>query len=403
MSSYDVIVVGSRCAGASLAMLLARWGHRVLVLDRARFPSDTLSTHFLPPRATSLLESWGLLTPLMETGCPLIKTITLDVGPVAIRGHPDPHGGTDAMVCPRRRVLDHLLVTSVRDAGAEIREATTVKELLWQGDRVCGVRAAGADGREVKANAQLVIGADGLWSRVARETNAACYLAKESLSCVYYSYWANVPCDGVEFYRRAQRVILVFPTHDNLTCIYVGLPYNETSTFRANIEATYHATLESAPNLVDRVRAGQQVEPFKGTNKLPNFYRQSWGNGWALVGDAAYHRDPITGMGIGDAFLGAQLLGDAINQLLAGSKSAEVALSEYQAAFREQTQDVYDYTLRSAALLDPSPLMDFYNGISRSPQATRQLMNVMTGQKPHRTLFNALSIAQITAHTTSTA
>ena len=378
-------------------MLLARDGYRVLALDRARFPSDTLSTHFLPPRATSLLESWGLLARLAQTGCPAIASITLDVGPIAIRGRPDPVQGTSAMYCPRRRILDHLLVTAAQEAGAEIREATKVKGLVWQGDRVCGVRTNSSDRLEGNEYAQIVVGADGLWSSVAREVGAPVEAEKASLTCGYYAYWANVPSDGVEFFRRAERVILVFPTHDNLTCIYVGVPYRETAKYRENIAATFLATVDRIPNLSDRVRAGEQVETYKGTNKLPNFYRQSWGNGWALVGDAAYHKDPITGMGIGDAFLGAQLLASALGRALAGTESLETTLAGYQLAFRQQTRDVYHYTLRSAELLDPDPLMDFYRGVERDQDATRQLMNILAGTLPHRALFNARTIAQISA------
>ena len=192
-------------------------------------------------------------------------------------------------------------------------------------------------------------------------------------------------------------MILVFPTHDNLTYIYVEAPFGETTKYREDVAATNLATLDRIPNLFNRVRAGEQVETFKGTNKLPNFYRQSWGNGWAVVGDAAYHRDPITGMGIGDAFLGAQLLASALGQALAGTKSFVAAMAEYQYALRQQTQDIYHYTLRSAELTDPDPLMDFYRGVQRDQNATRQLMNVLTGTLSHRTLFNARTIAQLSA------
>lgn len=395
MARYDVIVVGSRCAGASLSMLLARQAYRVLAIDRARFPSDTMSTHFLPPRTTAMLASWGLLGRLSATGCPLIETIILDVGPIKIRGQPDAVAGTNAMYCPRRRVLDNLLVLAAREAGAEIREETTVRELIWDDNRVCGVRTTHTAGAEATEYATIVVGADGLWSRVAREVDAQTHDEHASVSCVYYAYWANVPTDGVEFYRRANLVVLVFPTHDNLTCIYVGLPYSDTAKYRADIRATYLTALDCVPELADRVRAGEQVEQFKGTNKLPNFYRQSWGQGWALLGDAAYHRDPITGMGIGDAFLGAQLLADAIDSAFSKRDTIETALANYQLELRRRTQDLYDYTIRSAQLLDPAPLMPFYDGVSRDQDATRHLMNVLTGTVSFRTLFNPANIARI--------
>jgi 2-polyprenyl-6-methoxyphenol hydroxylase-like FAD-dependent oxidoreductase len=378
-------------------MLLARNGHRVLSVDRASFPSDTLSTHFLPPRTTALLSQWGLLDRLTATGCPLIESITLDFGPVKIRGQPDAVAGTSAMFCPRRRILDHLLVSAAREAGAEIRERTTVREVIWRNQRVCGIRAADANGHESEHEAAIVVGADGLWSRVAREVGARPEMQHASLSCAYYAYWSKVPTDGVEFYRRAGKVILVFPTHDDLACIYVGLPIGETSAYRADIRSTYLATLEVAPSLAARVKLGHQVESFRGTNKLPNFYRQSWGDGWALVGDAAYHRDPITGMGISDAFLGAQLLADALDAGLDGSRQLDEALMDYQTEFRRRTRDVFEYTLKSAELLDPEPLMDLYSAVGQDRDATRQMMNVVVGTSSFRSLFNSATISRLTS------
>ena len=310
---YDAIVVGLRCAGAPLAMLLARRGYRVLGIDRATFPSDTVSTHFLWPRTTASLRAWGLLDRLARSGCPPIETVTLDVGPVSIRGRPDAVDGTAVMYCPRRYILDAMLVEAAREAGAELLVGTTVTDVVWQDDRVIGVETTEPGGQRRVAHARIVIGADGLWSRVARAVKAPAETQQASLSCGYYAYWDSVPTDGVEFYRRRGRVILVFPTHDQQTCIYVGWPYDETDAYRADVKAGYLATLELAPDLARRVAAGRQAQAFKGTNKLPNYYRRASGKGWALVGDAAYHRDPITGMGIGDAFLGARLLADAFD------------------------------------------------------------------------------------------
>ena len=395
MAHSDAIVVGSRCAGASVAMLLARQGRRVLALDRARFPSDTMSTHFMPPRATSMLAAWGLLPRLAATGCPLIDTITVDLGPVVIRGTPDAVNGTNAMYSPRRSVLDHLLVTAAREAGADVREGVMVKELVRDGDRVIGVRSIDAAGHETVEHAAIVIGADGLWSRVARDVDARVDIEHASLTCGNYAYWEGVPTEGVEFYRRPDRVVLLFPTHDNLTCIYVGVPYAERATYGAAVEATFLSALECSSSLSSRVRAGRRVEPFRGTSKLPNFYRQSWGRGWALVGDAAYHRDPITGMGIGDAFLGAQLLADALGSNAAGRLDLESAMAGYQRDLRERTRDIFDYTLRSAQLIDPAPLMDFYLGVSRNADATRQLLNVVTGTASYRTFFNESMIDRL--------
>ena len=160
---HDAIIVGARCAGSPTAMLLARKGYRVLVVDRATFPSDTVSTHVVQPLARAALARWGLLDRLDATGCPPIHTYTFDFGPFTMAGSP---GTKDAPVayCPRRTVLDKLLVDAAAEAGAEIREGFTVEEVGDRGRprrRHQGPRRAG---RRVTERAQVVIGADGRYS-----------------------------------------------------------------------------------------------------------------------------------------------------------------------------------------------------------------------------------------------
>ena len=393
MAAYDVIIVGTRCAGASLAMLLARKGYRVLGVDRASFPSDALSTHFLLPRTTHFLDDWGLLERLAATGCPRIDSITMHYGSVIVHGRPDAVGGTAAMYCPRRIVLDALLVDAEREAGAEIRERTVMRSLLWEEGRVVGIRAAGA-GKAYDERATIVVGADGAFSQLARLVQAPSDEYLPSLTCGYYAYWSGVPTDGVEFYVRHGRDILVFPTHDGLTCIWAGRSSGEWRAYRADVEAGYRGTLDA--ELVARVTAGRRATPYRGTGKLPNFYRRAGGEGWALVGDAAYHRDPLTGMGIGDAFLGAALLSEAITRALDGDVQAVPV--RYGRELRERTQTVFDYTLRAAALHDPAPQQPLYAEIAASAATTRQFMNVLGGTASYRALFNRESIAALLGH-----
>src|SRR6266702_3621543 len=288
MDRHDVLIVGTRCAGASLAMLLARKGYKVLGVDRAQFPSDTVSTHFMWPRTTAALAKWDLLDKLAATGCPAINQVIADYGTIALRGRPSAVDGTAVMYSPRRTVLDNLLVDAAREAGAEIREATTFQDLLWAEGRVVGARLQDASGRPAEESAVVVVGADGMWSPVARAAGAATDVEHPSLPCGYYAYWAGVPTEGVEFYVRHGRDILVFPTHDGLTCIWAGRSHCDWDTYRKDIEGTYREIIGLAPSLAERLRSSRRVSPFKGTSKLRNFYRQSFGKGWALVGDAAY-------------------------------------------------------------------------------------------------------------------
>ena len=136
---YDAIVVGARGAGSPTAMLHARKGYHVLVVDRAAFPSDTLSTHILHPPGVAALQRWGLLDRLVATGCPPIDTYSFDFGPFTIAGAP---GTAEAPVayCPRRTVLDKLLVDGAAEAGTEVREEFTVDDLVVDDGQVVGIR-----------------------------------------------------------------------------------------------------------------------------------------------------------------------------------------------------------------------------------------------------------------------
>jgi flavin-dependent dehydrogenase len=397
MTQCDVLIVGTRCSGAPLAMLLARKGHKVIAVDRAQFPSDTVSTHFMWPRTTSLLQKWGLLEKLAATGCPAIERVTADYGPVAVSGRPGPVDGTEIMYCPRRTVLDAMLVEAARGAGAEIHESTTFREAIREGDRIVGAHVQDRDGHVADVRATVLVGADGVWSSVARAIDAVTEVHHDPLTCGYYAYWRGVPTEGVEFYVRAGRDILVFPTHDGLTCVWAGRSRSEWNGYRANVEGTYREIISLAPDLSRRIDRAEQASPFRGTSKLPNFYRQSFGQGWALVGDAAYHRDPLPGMGIGDAFLGAQLLADAIDGGLTGKTDLESALASYQSTFREKTRPVFEYTLRAAGLKDPSAMLPVYAKIAESSEKTRQFMNVLAGTVDFKQFFTPSNISRLLA------
>src|SRR3954454_9628330 len=125
---YDAIVVGARCAGAPTAMLLAQKGYRVLVVDRATFPSDTVSTHVIHAPGVAALARWGLLEPVTSTGCPAVETYSFDFGPFGLTGTPRPRDGISSAYAPRRTVLDKILVDAAAAAGAELREGFSVEQ-----------------------------------------------------------------------------------------------------------------------------------------------------------------------------------------------------------------------------------------------------------------------------------
>jgi 2-polyprenyl-6-methoxyphenol hydroxylase-like FAD-dependent oxidoreductase len=297
---YDAIVVGARCAGAPTAMLLARAGRRVLLLDKAQRGTDTLSTHYIHQPGIEKLDRWGLLERLKATGCPPIRDYTFDVGPFALTGSPPPIGDLDAAYSPRRYVLDRLLVEAAEEAGVEVRHGVTVDSLDIERGVVAGERAS------------IVIGADGRNSTVARAAGAQLYNVRPTLTCAYYTYWTGVEMEGVELYPRPGRMIVASPTHDGRVVTIVFWPQSEFPAVRADIEGSFYDALALAPRLALRLATAQRAERFRGTRLLPNHYRQASGPGWALVGDAGYHKDPILALGISDAFRDAELLSQAI-------------------------------------------------------------------------------------------
>lgn len=353
---YDVIVVGARCAGSSTAMLLARRGSRVLLVDRATFPSDIMSTHWIHQPGLAFLRRWGLLDRVRATGCPSIPTATFDVGPFALSGTAPAADGVADALAPRRYLLDKILADAAVEAGAELRQGFTMTDLVLEDGRVQGIRGREHGGSTVTERARLVIGADGMHSKVTRLVSAAEHHAKPPQNCVYYTYWSGVET-GLELYNRPGRGVALIPTNDGLTCVLVGWRHAEAKEFRRDVEGSYLTTLEIAGDVAERVRAGRREERFVGTLGLPNFYRKPYGPGWALVGDAGYHKDPITAQGITDAFRDAESLTAAVDDWIGGRQAWHDALAGYERGRDEATMPMYEFTCGLAALDPPPPEM----------------------------------------------
>ena len=257
---YDVIVVGARVAGSATAMLLAGKGFRVLVVDRASFPSDTLSTHQVQLPGVARLRRWGLLDAVVASGAPPARHVRFDVGPAVIEGHFPTFQGVDAVYSPRRTVLDALLVEAARAAGAEVRERFMVEEVVVEGGRVTGIRGREKGGAPVAESARLTVGADGKHSLVARTVGAASHHDRPPLTVACYTYWDGVPLEGGELYARPRRAMGAWPTNDGLTMTYVAWPVEEYAAFRADVEGGVLGTLDLAGDLGQRVRVGRRVE-----------------------------------------------------------------------------------------------------------------------------------------------
>ncbi len=394
---YDAVIVGARCAGAPLAMLLARAGRSVALLDRATFPSDTMSTHFLWPRGVAQLAEWGLLDELWRRGCVPIPEVTFDVGPVQLRGTGPLVQGNTVSCSPRRTVLDTVLVEAAATAGAHVVEDYVVDDVTWaQG------RAAGVVGHDRSSSSQssftgrLIVGADGLRSTVAARVGARPYRYEEPLTCAYYSYWCGVADRPTTFHARDGSLVFSWPTNDDLTCVYVAWPATDFSRVKTDPARAFGQSVQQISQLVDRLARGQRVVPFTGTRNLPNQYRTSAGPGWALAGDTGHHKDPCTGMGISDALTSAALLARAVTDDIDNDIRLDHALARYQHSRDAATANGFDLTLKTAQLAPLSPRMEtFYRAVVDQPDATQRVLGVLGGTVPVTEVYTRDYVEQI--------
>ena len=393
---YDVIVIGARCAGSPTAMLLARKGHRVLVVDQATFPSDTLSTHMIHVRGVDALTRWGLLDQVVASGCPPIETYSFDFGPVTISGRPRPAGDTTVGYCPRRTVLDQILVDGARAAGAEVREGFMVDEVLVEDGVVVGIRGRAADGTSCEERARLVIGADGRGSHVARAVQPETYNEKPKLQWSYYTYFRDLPVDGFEVVVRPDRGWGAMPTNDGLTLVVVGWPFAEAAAYKGDVEANFLKTLELSPAFAERVRRAERVEPFSG-GSVRSFFRKPYGPGWALVGDAGYTKDPITAQGISDAFRDAELCATAADAWLLGGDFDE-AMSSYQMTRDADVMAIYEFTSQLATLEPPPPeLQQLLGAVHGNQEAMDAFVSITAGTVSPAEFFSPEHIGKVMA------
>jgi 2-polyprenyl-6-methoxyphenol hydroxylase-like FAD-dependent oxidoreductase len=344
---YDVVIAGARVAGASTAMLLARAGVRVLVVDPVEQGRDALSTHALMRGAVLQLSRWGLLERIVEAGTPAITTTTFHYGREAIRLPIKPRDGIDALYAPRRSLLDTVIVDAAVAAGAHVRHGAAVTNVRRDADgRVVGVEVSEPTGSSRTIGADLVIGADGLRSRVARLVEASPTRTAPHATASIYGYWPGLGADGYHWYYAEGYATGTIPTNDGHTCVYASLAPSRFLGGRGRgLESLLHDVVRRvSPALASRL-ASIGVKPrLRGFAGAPSVLREATGPGWALVGDAGYFKDPLTAHGITDALRDAELLARAV---LAGT---DRALLDYATIRDRLSTDFMDVTSEIASL-----------------------------------------------------
>lgn len=376
---YDAVVVGARPAGAAAALLLARQGLRVLVVDRGRYGTDTLSTHALMRAGVLQLLRFGALPGIFEHATPAIRSASFIYGDDEIKVPVKPRDGVDALFAPRRTVLDRAIVDVAAAAGVIFSYGTTVVDVVRASDgRVSGVVVRPDCGATRSIRAGLVIGADGVRSAVARLVHAPVTRKGAAATATMFGYWADVPVEGYRWYFRPGLSAGAIPTNNGLTCVFASVPARRfAEVFRGNPERGYRQALaEVAPDLTPALSVGASAGNLRGWPGLPGYLRRAAGPGWALVGDAAYFKDPLTAHGITDALVEAEYLSHAV------ARGTDEAFRDYERDRDRRVATIFEVTDRIASFdWSLEELGQLHKQLARAMSDEVTSLNTRTGEE----------------------
>jgi flavin-dependent dehydrogenase len=357
-----------------------------------------MSGHFIQPAGVSCLRRLGLFEALEALRAPAQETMTMDFGPVVLSGRPAPApDGTSDSHAPRRYLFDPMLADAAVAAGAELREGVSFVAPVVEDGRVAGMQVQGASGGTDTIRARLVVGADGKRSRVARAVGAQAYDTQPVASCAYYGYWSGFDTDVTRLFIRDGLFAVTVPSNDDLTFVGFAWPHAEFARVRADIGKAFHEGAATLPWIADRLASARQVGRFIGTGDVDGFFRTACGPGWALLGDAGYHKDPITAQGMTDALLHAELLAAAIVRGLSEGNTLDDALSDYGRRRDAKARPMYAMTSDLARLAPPSAdMVALVSALQDKPADVRRFLGIMAGTVAIEDFFDPANLARIT-------
>jgi flavin-dependent dehydrogenase len=338
VEEVDVLVVGARVAGSILATLLGQAGRQVMVVDRATFPSATISTHFFRGQwCIAALDRVGVLPDVLGTGAPpLVREYNADAldGSWSI-GPPQDPGSVGYCLSVRRETLDVILVDRARrEPTVTILENTSMRSLTFEGDRVVGVTITTDTGARF-VRARVVVGADGHASRVARAVDAQTQELIPATRAMYYRYLHGMDGpegapDGPEFSVGDDDLAYVFPSDGGYSCVAISYNLADYASARTRAEPAFEGRIGAHPFIAERAAAATPTGRLWACGPRDAIVRHPVGPGWALVGDASMLQDPWTGNGMDFASTHASYLAEAIDDVLAGRETESVAWGAYQ-------------------------------------------------------------------------
>jgi 2-polyprenyl-6-methoxyphenol hydroxylase-like FAD-dependent oxidoreductase len=359
---FDAVIVGARCAGAAAAIALGRAGRRVVAIDRARFPSDTLSTHVLFPSGVAELEHLGVLDDVLALGAPHCHFAGVSAGGHHVRERFTPVDGIDFAICQPRPELDRALVEAARRCGAEVRESTSVEGLLWEDGRVVGVRCRERGGEECEIRASLVIGADGRRSTVAEHVGAARPYRGSRNGRGLAFWYMDDPKTGTHWrdvimqWRVGRTMGMVFPCPDERMVVLFMPPADDVVRFRADPEAAWLRMLNENRRLAERVGGAANATKMRSTADTVAYFRRSSGPGWALTGDAGHFKDPVIAQGIRDSLRFGRLAGEAAAPSLDDPGRLDAALEQWERDRDLDCGPAYHFANHEGWAVEPSPI-----------------------------------------------
>ena len=348
---YDVVVVGARAAGAATAMLLARRGLSVLAIDRSAYGSDTLSTHSLALPGVALLSRWGLLDRLRSEGTPATKHLTFHYEHRVVDIDIPERGDVDGLYNPRRTLLDRILVDAAVDSGADIRHGVTMTSVTRSADGAVNGVEIESNGVHRIIGARFVVGADGVRSRVARQVGAELLRVESVSSANVYAYFDALPDDTIVNHYEPGHAVGIIPSSGGDACVWVGMtPERFDRVARGNPGRAHADGVTAVAHIAERMRGSRRTSRYRAFPGTRGFIRQPWGPGWALVGDAGYFKDPVSAHGITDAFIGAELVSNALAEIIGDGADPVVALGHAQDLRDEMATAMMPPVVRVASL-----------------------------------------------------